>query len=600
MSIHKSRGCATFPDPESGGLMSRFVTTLGLAACLAFSASLSALQAAEEEIPNDQCLECHSDKDLTKETEDGGEVSLFVDEEAHKRSTHAKKSCVECHEGLTSEHPDDEIIPKPVDCAGCHEKESKTFHRSIHGQAMRSGTEGAPGCKDCHGTHEILSPRSPESPLHFTKQADTCGECHTQEAEDVATSIHGIATARGVIESPSCTNCHEDHCIDSLGGESAMKKVGDTCSRCHESERINTKFGMPSDRVKTFFESYHGLAMQGGSANAANCASCHGYHKVLPSNNPESSIHKSHLVETCGKCHPGAGENFAFSKVHATDSADGDVGAVVNHWVRIAYITLIVVVIGAMLVHNLLSWLRALRIWYHKRGKTVERMNLHQRMQHFVLVISFVLLALSGFALKFPESWVAWLFGSDESIRRWVHRAAGVVMLGGGLWHVIYITTTRDGRRLVMDFMPKWRDVQDLFGNLLYFVGKKRAHPRFGRFSYAEKLEYWAVLWGTIIMGVTGLMIWLKIDVTRYFPRWMVDVAITIHYYEAILACLAIIVWHFYHVLFAPGTYPMNFAWWDGKVSREWLEHEHPLDESLKEKPGPHPHDGPDAKDGDQ
>jgi hypothetical protein len=78
---------------------------------------------------------------------------------------------------------------------------------------------------------------------------------------------------------------------------------------------------------------------------------------------------------------------------------------------------------------------------------------------------------------------------------------------------------------------------------------------------------------------VTGLMIWFKIDVTRFLPRWAVDVATTVHYYEAILACLAILVWHFYLVIFDPDTAPMNWAWWDGKVSRRWHHHEHPLDE---------------------
>lgn len=91
-------------------------------------------------------------------------------------------------------------------------------------------------------------------------------------------------------------------------------------------------------------------------------------------------------------------------------------------------------------------------------------------------------------------------------------------------------------------------------------------------------MEYWAVVWGTIIMGVTGLMIWFKMDVTLWLPRWMVDVALTIHYYEAILACLAIIVWHFYHVIFDPDVYPLNMACWDGKVSAHWQEEEHPLE----------------------
>jgi formate dehydrogenase gamma subunit len=527
-------------------------------------------------VPSETCLDCHGDRDLTMER-DGSEVSIFVDEAKLKASVHRENSCQECHRDLTEEHPDDEIAAKPVDCAGCHEDASRTFGTSVHGRALRRGEEAA-SCKDCHGGHEVLPPQLPQSPLHYSRQAETCGECHEAEAADVAASVHGKATAKGTREAPVCTDCHEEHRLHSLAGSGAMREVGDTCGRCHESERINTKFGMPGDRVKTFFESYHGLALKGGAANAANCASCHGYHRILPSTDPESSIHKANLVETCGKCHAGAGENFAFGTIHATDASHGDPGAVVNHWVRIGYLVLIFGVIGAMLLHNLMSWLRALRDWYHKRGATVVRMNLHQRMQHFTLVVTFVVLAVSGFALKYPESWIGWLFGGDEAIRRWVHRVFGVMMLGGGMWHVIYVLFTRDGRQLVRDFLPKTQDVRDVVSNLLYFVGKNPRHPRFGRFSYAEKLEYWAVVWGTVIMGVSGLMIWFKIDVTRFFPRWLIDVAITIHFYEAILACLAIIVWHFYHVLFAPGTYPMNFAWWDGRVSRKWLEEEHPLD----------------------
>jgi hypothetical protein len=82
-------------------------------------------------------------------------------------------------------------------------------------------------------------------------------------------------------------------------------------------------------------------------------------------------------------------------------------------------------------------------------------------------------------------------------------------------------------------------------------------------------------------MGATGLAIWFKMDVTRFLPRWLVDVALTIHYYEAVLACLAIIVWHFYHVIFDPDVYPLNLACWDGKVSEHWQEDEHPLDKDA-------------------
>lgn len=530
------------------------------------------------DVPDEKCLECHSDKDLTKETEDGKEVSVHVDKAVLELSAHKAVTCQECHRDLTENHPDDEMIAKPVDCRSCHEEAAKSYDMSAHGLALAKGSDSAAGCIDCHGGHDVLSPRLPSSPLHFTRQGETCGACHSQQAEDVARSIHGRATARGIHEAPTCTDCHSEHAIHSLREGNASREVGETCGRCHESEKMNTKFDLPADRVKTFFESYHGLAMQGGAANAANCASCHGYHAVLPSTDPDSSIHRRNLVKTCGKCHPGAGENFAFGKVHLEDSPQGDIGTSVNHWVRRVYLALIFLVIGGMVLHNLLSWLRALRAWHRARGETVLRMNLHQRIQHFVLVAGFVLLALSGFALRYPESWLAWLFGSDEALRRWIHRGAGVVMLCGGIWHVAYVVFTRDGRRLVKDFLPTFRDARDLADNLRYFLGRQPARPRFGRFGYAEKLEYWAVVWGTVIMGVTGLMIWFKIDVTRMVPRWVVEVAVTIHYYEAILACLAIVVWHFYHVFLAPGVYPMNFAWWDGKVSKQWHDEEHPLD----------------------
>ena len=547
-----------------------------------------AARGGEDLIPDDKCLECHGDKDLTKETADGKEVSMFIEKAKLAASAHKETKCAECHRDLTADHPDDNLAAKPVDCVRCHEKASQSYGTSVHGLAIQRGSDTAATCKDCHGGHDVISPQLPDSPLHFMRQAETCGACHEEEAADVAASIHGKATAKGIHEAPTCTDCHSEHSIRSLNGKNSSSTVEAACGTCHESEKMNTKFGLPRDRVKTFFESYHGLAMQGGAANAANCASCHGYHKILPSNDPESTIHKRNLVQTCGKCHPGAGENFASGAVHLKDSASGGVGNKVNHWVRVFYLALIFIVIGFMLVHNFLSWLRALRIWRAARGETVERMNLHQRIQHFVLVASFVMLALSGFALKYPDSWLAWLFGSDEAVRRWLHRASGVVMLAGGLWHAVYLVSTRDGRKLARDFMLKPRDLADLCANLLYFAGKQPDRPRFGRFGYPEKLEYWAVIWGSVIMGVTGLMIWFKIDVTWLCPRWMVDVATTIHYYEAILACLAIVVWHFYHVLFAPGVYPMNFAWWDGKVSKKWHEEEHPQDGGeAEETPAP-------------
>jgi formate dehydrogenase gamma subunit len=205
-------------------------------------------------------------------------------------------------------------------------------------------------------------------------------------------------------------------------------------------------------------------------------------------------------------------------------------------------------------------------------------MSLSQRTQHVILAVSFIALAVTGFALKFPDSWIGKAMGSNEMFRRWSHRIAGVVLLVAGAYHIIYLLTTREGRQLVRDFLPGKKDLKDVTDSARYLTGLSTTKPKIGRFGYAEKMEYWAVIWGTIIMGVTGLVIWFKMDVTKFLPRWAVDVAVTIHYYEAILACLAIVVWHFYHVIFDPDVYPLNWACWSGKVSKHWQEEEHPLD----------------------
>jgi hypothetical protein len=100
-------------------------------------------------------------------------------------------------------------------------------------------------------------------------------------------------------------------------------------------------------------------------------------------------------------------------------------------------------------------------------------------------------------------------------------------------------------------------------------------------------MEYWALVWGTIVMASTGCMAWFKVGVGTVVPRWIVDDALTMHFYEAILATLAILVWHFYMVIYDPETYPMNWAWLDGRMSIEHYQHEHPLDtEALAQAPG--------------
>jgi cytochrome b subunit of formate dehydrogenase len=214
------------------------------------------------------------------------------------------------------------------------------------------------------------------------------------------------------------------------------------------------------------------------------------------------------------------------------------------------------------------------------QNPTMTRMSMQQRWQHLILLVSFIVLVITGFALKFPNSWIAELLGNGngEKLRGLVHRIAGVILIGAGIYHIFYVAMTREGRRMIRDVAPRPRDAFDAWGTMRYYLGLSQTRPCFGRFSYAEKAEYWAMVWGTALMALTGIMMWGKVWVGNLLARWWVDVATSIHFYEAILATLAILVWHFYQVFLDPDVYPMNWAWWDGEMPVEHYRREHGLD----------------------
>jgi cytochrome b subunit of formate dehydrogenase len=168
---------------------------------------------------------------------------------------------------------------------------------------------------------------------------------------------------------------------------------------------------------------------------------------------------------------------------------------------------------------------------------------------------------------------------SDQAfaLRGLTHRIAGVVMVLSGVWHIWYLAFTAPGRKLFKDLLPQWRDVTDPWAVLKYNLGLAATKPAFGRFCYIEKAEYWAMAWGTILMALTGAILWFDNTSMGYITKLGFDVARIVHFYEAILATLAIIVWHFYFVIFNPEVYPMNLAWLTGRMSEKEMLEEHPL-----------------------
>ena len=537
------------------------------------------------------CVDCHADLKTSPHETTPAKVSCAKchsdEQSAYDRSFHAKAiqsgdtkaaTCTDCHgsphELLPASDPKSQVNHAniPATCGVCHGQKFVmeasghsaqpflSYEQSVHGKAVAAGSEKAAVCTDCHGTHEILQASDPKSSIFKFNVPSTCAKCHESVEKEFMASIHGQAISRGNGQAPVCTDCHGIHSIkshiDPNSPVFAQNVALSTCARCHEGVRLSQEFGFEGRRATTYLASYHGLASKLGSQVVANCASCHGVHNILPSRDPRSTINQANLVRTCGQCHPGVNEKFVTAKVHVDAPLSADTGSVAVRVIRKFYLLMILAVIGGMVLHNLIIWRFKAILRRKGQHRLVTRMTRNQRFQHMFLFTSFILLVLTGFALKFPDSWFANLLGLSERVRSVTHRIAALILIAAGLYHVFYVAITRDGRRLLRDFLPAPKDAMDALGTMLYYLGLKSHKPEFARFNYAEKAEYWALVWGMFVMAGTGVMLWAKVFFGDLLPRWWLDIATAVHFYEAVLATLAIIVWHFYQVFLDPDSTP--------------------------------------------
>ncbi len=482
----------------------------------------------------------------------------------------------------------------PDTCGACHSnpnflakhnipfaKPVEAYRLSLHGREVAKGNTSAASCSDCHGSHDILASRDPRAHVNRARVAETCGVCHSEVLTVYADSVHGLAVKRGSKDSPTCTDCHGEHSIlapsepGSLVNAARVSTV--TCGRCHGDERLDSRYAF-GDKVPAYQDSFHGLAVRGGQKTAANCASCHGVHNILPSADIRSTVNPANLQKTCGQCHVGVGDKIARSKVHVRTA--GGVEHISVKWIRWAYYALIPMTIGCMLFHNGLDWLAKLRRHkpHHGTGEQLPRMNKRFRITHALVMVSFIALVITGFALKFPESgWVA-SFQLDHlgRYRGVLHRIFAVMMMAATGLHLVHLALVKRDRVILWELLPNWQDAKDIFNMLRYNLGLIPKRPTFGMFGYAEKMEYWAFMWGTVVMAVTGILLWAKDTSLKYFPIWVMDAATAAHWYEAILATLSILVWHWYLVIFDPDVYPMDLAWLTGKASADHIRETRP------------------------
>ncbi|HXR14940.1 MAG TPA: cytochrome b/b6 domain-containing protein [Terriglobales bacterium] len=587
--------CSTCHAEEASHVSGSIHGTLGDGACQSCHGDPHEVAPAAQTAPA-KCAQCHADEVKEFRRSIHGQAAAAGDPDA--------PNCLSCHGSVhqiqLSSEAASPVAKKnlPDTCASCHSNQQflsrhkipfahpvELYRQSVHGRAVADGDGAAATCSDCHGSHGIFPPKDARSKTNHWNIPATCGQCHSDISKTYLESVHGQAMKAGVSAAPVCSDCHGEHLI--LGPKeqgslvNAARVSMATCGRCHSDERLALRYNLPADRIPSYADSYHGLAARGGSQSVANCASCHGVHNIFRSSDLRSTVNTANLPKTCGACHAGAGEHFVIGPVHV-QTTTGPAHPVVK-WIRWTYIFLIPATLTFMVMHNLLDFLRKLlrRQPRHESGGQVSRMNLNFRIAHWGVILSFPTLVFTGFALKYPEAFWArplLLWEGHFAFRGLVHRSAAVVLLASTIYHVIHLSVInrQDGARFLRAMFPDVRDVTDLLQVFSYNLGLTNVEPKFTKFNYAEKVEYWAFMWGTVVMTVSGFLLWFNNFTLRYFPKWVSDAATAVHYYEALLATFSILLWHFYMVIFDPLVYPMDTAWLNGKVPADHYRHSRP------------------------
>jgi cytochrome b subunit of formate dehydrogenase len=571
------------------------------------------LPAADQE----NCMKCHRYPGLGAVEEDGARRTFYVDEERHRLSIHGRILCGSCHSDVKQ-------IPHKaanrVDCGNeCHVVEPSTkkvfthrrvieeFSRSVHGKRKPGLESDYPTCISCH-----------QNTMYVAK-------------------IMGARSA-GI---QRCRACHEDerwgdrffnHFFLRMDESRSSKEIVALCGGCHEDSRMMARHGLETTR--DLKGTIHWEAIKYDSPYAPNCITCHAptaigkytIHSIRPFKDPASPFYdRETRRKICAQegCHSTATEEFAAGRVHAaaskvgvlaelavSDAKTAFLGAPVDRRVRVGkseadrlegtvivlirlgYRILIGCLVGFMLFHQYLDF----RI--HRRTKNpgghqerdhppaggehggrsvfVRRLTKTQLLQHNINAVAFMVLTGTGFMALIPASSVESWFGQYAKVfylfRGVTHRIFAGILILVSSWHLVYVAATKEGREFFRDMLPRGKDGKDMLAFFRHAFGKSPA-PRCDRFDYREKMEYITGALGTVIVTVSGFCLMFS----GIFPLYVAKIGALVHIMEAILANLAISVWHMYAVHVKPGKFPGSTAYIDGMLPLHEIEEEHPV-----------------------
>ena len=564
---------------------------------------------------NITCVKCHSDvtANIARpcETSDKVDCSSCHAEESdiyfqsgHGKAYFAKHEnapyCTDCHGShkvIPSENENSPTFRSEVPklCGECHKengqavegtnlKETDAYYdysTSVHGRSLEEkGLLSAAICTDCHTTHFMLKEDDERSSVNPANLAKTCGNCHKGIYDQYIDSEHGISANTEELKFPTCETCHSAHNISEVHESKFMSEISSQCGQCHE------------ELAETYLETYHGKVYQLGYLEAARCSDCHGAHNIYRMDNPKSTISPRNIVATCSKCHTDANMKFTGYLTHATHYDKSNFPWL--YYTFWAMTGLLLSVFAFFGLHTLLWIPRSLGAMIKKRkepkpvGKQmyIRRFQKKNRITHIFVIVSFILLALTGMILKFAYmDWAQYLAEAigGAHIAGFIHRTAALITFGYFIFHVVALLKVKFKKGIKVSkfifssnsLMFNRKDIRDFWASIKWFIGVG-PRPDYGRWTYWEKFDYFAVFWGVLVIGSTGLMLWFPEIFTKFLPGWLINVAQIIHSDEALLAVGFIFTIHFFNTHLRPESFPMDTVIFTGYVLEEEYKKDRP------------------------
>ena len=579
------------------------------------------------------CVDCHESHIILKPSDPrsrvhANNISITCDEchPGHRASLHKEPgekvsaaSCTFCHTGhqtdmtsiLNVVYKAGGIFNK---CNYCHDEHTGDNGDQIlaHSQIMDSKLAGHEvNCSECHVYHWQV----PDEQGVVRASHDQCQNCHAEENMDYMKSIHGRARAAGVTKAPDCVDCHGDAQVLSPETKFTQDGIVELCSRCHADKELMLSFEINPYVVEGFRDTYHGklFGLMTEGVQFAVCTNCHGHHSIQEPESEESSVNRAHIVETCQQCHPKAEAGFVSYLVHPIKPTQAEMDAArekrPDDFIRIggdsgltsqtrreeAFQTafsaadrfmklLFVGVIGFFGLHTILWFQRGIRPRLRKGKRYYRRFSLYDRMLHILVNLSFLTLCLTGLPQSYVETGPAkWFLENHmplktaQKLHYWAAAVTGLYFLLH-LGQLAFKLRRHGWRKILMgpdSMVPRKKDFTDFYGHIRWFLGKGE-RPRFDRWTYWEKFDYFAVFWGVAVIGLSGLIRWREEFFGNLFGGGFVSLADTVHKEEALLAAAFIFIVHFFNTHMRSEKFPMDVSIYTGLVSEDELKEERP------------------------